>query len=439
MALIPCPAGVRLKLATSRRWLAAVVLAALVPALPVAWAEEAPPGPAPTIETETQAGDADAEEPRRKLVKWNEYDGPISTLRFGGGVLVDFATFAQDDASKQQVSMQPDIGFRDVRLLFKGRFKTKRPFSWTVGYMYDGNEDEWRFRQTGFQIGFPEVGGSLFIGRTKEGYSLVKVMVGYHGWTMERSPMLDAFVPILADGLKWSGYHPKAHVFYNVGLYIDELSESEKFSTYDRQAVLRFGVLPILSETKGKVLHVAAMARYGTPDEQQIQARSRPEANLAPYFLDTGKFAADSALTTGFEAYYRAGPWLFGTEYDWLEVDTPSGERPRFHGADAVVAWNVTGETRPYNAAGGYFTAVSPARTVFEGGPGAWELVLHVSYSDFDWGTIQGGKFWRVTPMANWHLSDNLRLELAYGYGVLDRFDLQGHTQFFQARIQMIF
>ena len=38
--------------------------------------------------------------------------------------------------------------------------------------------------------------------------------------------------------------------------------------------------------------------------------------------------------------------------------------------------------------------------------------------------------------MVNWHLSDNLRLEFGYGYGVLDRFDLKGKTQFFQMRLQ---
>jgi len=41
-----------------------------------------------------------------------------------------------------------------------------------------------------------------------------------------------------------------------------------------------------------------------------------------------------------------------------------------------------------------------------------------------------------VTPLVNWFLSDNLRLAAVYGYGVLDRFGLQGATQFFQFRIQ---
>jgi phosphate-selective porin OprO and OprP len=40
--------------------------------------------------------------------------------------------------------------------------------------------------------------------------------------------------------------------------------------------------------------------------------------------------------------------------------------------------------------------------------------------------------------MVNWHMSDNFRLELVYGYGMLDRFDLKGHNHFFQMRIQMV-
>ena len=52
-----------------------------------------------------------------------------------------------------------------------------------------------------------------------------------------------------------------------------------------------------------------------------------------------------------------------------------------------------------------------------------------------DSGLITGGKFKRLTPMVNWHLSDFLRLEAAYGVGGLDRFNLKGTTQFFQTRL----
>jgi len=392
-----------------------------------------------TIDSTAEAGDADAVTPKRQMVKWNQYDGPISTLRFGYGFLYDFATYSQDDASKQQVKIEtPDMGMRDFRLLFKGRFKTQRPITWTLGYMYDGVEDAWHFRQTGIQVDVPEVSGRFFLGRTKEGYSQYKVMVGYYIWGIERSQALDAFIPILGDGIKYMGYYPRKRMFLNLGYFRDQLSENEKFAIYDDQWVTRVGWQPILSESRGEVLHVAVMGRDATPDEGKIKFKAKPGSYLAPNFLDTGTLTADHARTFGVEVNYRKGPWLFASEYGWQDVDLVGGGTPTFHGGEASVVWLLTGETRPYNAPGAFLEQVTPAKSIFEGGRGAFEPSLHFSYSDFDDGSIQGGKYWRLTPMAKWYLSEQLRVELAYGYGELDRFGLKGRTQFFQARLASI-
>jgi phosphate-selective porin OprO/OprP len=63
--------------------------------------------------------------------------------------------------------------------------------------------------------------------------------------------------------------------------------------------------------------------------------------------------------------------------------------------------------------------------------------VTRFSYIDLDSGTLHGGRVWRFTPMVNWHLSNYVRLELACGYGSLDRFGRVGKTQFFQSRLQL--
>jgi phosphate-selective porin OprO/OprP len=101
------------------------------------------------------------------------------------------------------------------------------------------------------------------------------------------------------------------------------------------------------------------------------------------------------------------------------------------------VTWLITGERRTYNVRGGYFNQVSPSRPVFSGGLGAWEIVMHSTIADFDDKAIAGGKYWRVTPMLNWYLSDQVRLETAYGYSSLNRFGSVGKTHFFQTRIQL--
>ena len=139
----------------------------------------------------------------------------------------------------------------------------------------------------------------------------------------------------------------------------------------------------------------------------------------------------------GYEVYYRPRNWMFGSEYWFLKADSTSTRHPVFHGGDVVASWLITKEIRTYNTVGGFFRAVSPSRPVFQGGPGAWELVSRLSYIDLDGGTLRGGKFGRFTEQLNWYLSDNVRLEFNYGYGQLDRFNLRGNTHFFQSRIQL--
>ena len=102
-----------------------------------------------------------------------------------------------------------------------------------------------------------------------------------------------------------------------------------------------------------------------------------------------------------------------------------------------MVSYFITGETRPYSTASGIYGFTPVARPVFKGGPGAWEVLLRYSNFDLDDGPVHGGKFWKITPMVNWYLSKEVRLEFAYGYGVLDRFNLKGATQFFQTRLQV--
>jgi len=393
---------------------------------------------APALDDQLDAAEADGVEPRRQLVAWNHYQGPYFTLRVGAGFGYDYSAYAQDANSKQQMTLSPVAAVRDFRLLLKGRFPTIPRLTYTLGYMYDGSAKAWRFRQTGLMVDVPELLGGFFIGRTKEGFSSNKIMVGYFTWTGERATMNEALIPILADGIKWTGRIPSGKLVYNVGYFMDELSQTESFNKNDSQFVARAVWLPNAGSDK-PLLHLAVEGRFAEANNGQLQYRSRPEVFQAQtYAIDTGKFPANHANALGVEAYYRPGSLMFGMEYFLNKVSSQQTDNPLFHGGEVFAAYLFTGEVRPYNTRGAFFEAVSPARTVFEGGPGAWEGVLRFSYTDLDSGTIQGGKFWRITPMVSWYLSDNVRMEFTYGYGVLDRFGLSGATQFFQTRLQIL-
>ncbi len=130
-------------------------------------------------------------------------------MHVGGGLLFEWIAYSQDSASKEQFpDLTPQYKFRDGRFLLGGRFKTKRPFTWQAGIMWDQLTNKWLVRQTGLMVSVPEIYSHFFVGRAKEGFSLNKVMGGYDGWSMERLPFTDATVPLLADGIKWLGYVP---------------------------------------------------------------------------------------------------------------------------------------------------------------------------------------------------------------------------------------
>jgi phosphate-selective porin OprO/OprP len=381
------------------------------------------------------AGEADRA-PRQKEDVWNEADLRVLTVRVGGGLLLDYANYIQDAASKDQMELAQAAKLRDFRFLFKGHFWFwPERLSYTLGYMYDGPTESFHFRQTGLILQVPELAGHLFVGRTKEGFSTNKIMVGYNGWTNERSAASDSFIPILADGIKWTGAAGD-HFVYNAGVFMDEWSETESFNKNDNQAVARVVWLP-LPKKSAPLLHFAVEARYGAANNGTLRFRSKPESFPAQsYAVDTGKFAADSSNMFGFEAYYRPGSLMFGSEYYLNKVTAPQFGDPLFTGGEVFASYLFTGEIHPYNTAGAFFEAVSPSHPMFKDGFGAVEAVVRYSQVDLNDARIAGGRFWRITPMINWYWSDNVRLEFVYGFSRLNRFGLEGDTQYFQGRIQ---
>ena len=255
-----------------------------------------------TLDDTIEAGNEEISTPKKDLFKWNHYDGDVFHIRLGGGYLYEGSAYSQNAASEEQFSLTPETKLRDARFVIKGGFKTKRPITFSTGLMWDMPTQRFLVRETGVMFTVPEIWGSIFVGRTKEGFSLNKVMVGYAGWTMERTEISDATIPILADGIKWLGYVPERHILWNLGFYRDWLSEGQTFSTYERQVVGRFVWLP--EETESTVLHLGVSLRQGKVEDGQLQVRSRPEDFEAPYFVDTGKFPADSASKKSWLSYW---------------------------------------------------------------------------------------------------------------------------------------
>jgi phosphate-selective porin OprO/OprP len=265
---------------------------------------------------------------------------------------------------------------------------------------------------------------------------MVKVMNGHFPLTAERQMALDV-IPILADGIKYFGSLPKSRLFWNLGYFNDFVSKDQSFSTYAWQTDARVGWLPFYDKEKNRVLHVAANFRYGKPLDGKITLKSRPESNPVPQIINTGTFAADRSTHIGGEIYYSTGRLLLGSEVMVHKFNSKTSEDHNFFGGDVVATYIFTKARRTYATTGSIFEFVPVTNSVFKGGWGEWEAVLRFSTLDLNDGSIQGGKFWRITPMVNWYMTRAMRMEFIYGYGILDRYNMKGTLQIFQARLQL--
>jgi len=377
---------------------------------------------------------------KTKNLEPNEVNESFSTFKIGLGYIGDYITFTEDETFKKQMDLaklelKPMYKTRDARILGSGKLNTKRALSWKFAFMYDGNLDQWLVRESGVTIGVPELSGNFFLGRTKEGYSMVKVMNGHSPWTAERQMALDV-IPILADGIKYFGSLPKSTVFWNLGYYNDFISKGQGFSTFEWQYDARVGFLPYHDLTNNRVLHIAGNYRYGRPNDGKIALKSRPEANTIPQIINTGTFSADHSSHVGGEIYYSTGRILIGSEMMMHTFYSSTAGDHQFFGGDVVFTYLFTDTKRPYNITSSLFGFVPVRKSVFNHGWGEWEGVLRFSTLDLDDGNVQGGKFWRITPMINWYMTKVIRSEFVYGYGVLDRYGMKGAVQFYQFRIQ---
>jgi phosphate-selective porin OprO/OprP len=371
----------------------------------------------------------------------NAVNTPFSTFKIGLGYIGDYATYSADNVFKQQMDsanleLKSMFKTRDFRVLVSGKFNTKRAFSWKGAVMYDGDKEEWLVRETGLTIGVPELSGDFFIGRTKEGYSMVKVMNGHSPWAAERQMALDV-IPILADGIKYIGSLKNSRIFWNLGYFNDVLSEGQGFSTFEWQYDARIGWLPFYDKENSRVLHIAANYRYGKPLNGKIILKSRPETNTFPQIINTGSFDADHSTHIGAELYYSNKRMFVGSEIMEHHFYSNLTGDHKFYGGNVVLTYFLTNARRPYNTTSSVFGFVPVRKSVFKGGWGEWEAVVNISSLNLNDGAIHGGNFWRITPMVNWYMSKALRTEFIYGYGELDRYNLKGAIQIFQVRIQL--
>ena len=204
--------------------------------------------------------------------------------------------------------------------------------------------------------------------------------------------------------------------------------------------------LPWYKEDGRKLLHLGVAYSHKNYEgdrragDHLERFRARPEAHLAPLFVDTGEFFLESDHLLGAEVAWVHGPFSLQGEYFHVfanGLDGFHGSHADFNAFYAQASYFLTGEHRKYDPERGAFTRVRPHRNFRDdGGCGAWEVAARYSLVDFDRVRISSDRLDDFTFGLNWHLNPNMRVMFNYVFAdVEDR----GDANIFQMRFQVEF
>ena len=382
--------------------------------------------------------------------KLSRSDGAFQ-LKFGGRVQADTAFISLDGDLEDEFELadiDPNEGsgvqFRRARLAFEGTVYERATFKAEYDFATEGDVG---FRDV--YMGLLNLGpvGETRVGYFKEPFLLQEATSSNYITFMERG-LPSVFFPGRQMGGMVSGNLLENRALWQVGGFRVTDEEGFAFDSWGDESMdiaTRLVGVPLYAAEGAQVIHVGAGYIHRFLDDS-LRLRSRPESNLAQRFVDTqnsfaagGDVPANNSDILNLELAGVWGPFSAQTEWtgNWVQGDHGQGDVD-FWGTYVEASWFLTGEHRNYDLGKGRFGRIKPKANFdpADGGWGAWELVARFSYSDLDDDGVQGGTFWRITPVVNWHLTDNIRYELTYGYGVLDRFDLRGGTHFFGTRLQ---
>lgn len=339
-------------------------------------------------------------------VKWSNgfkvesADGQFK-LKFGGRIQADY-TFVSEDDVLVDVVEGDGFEFRRARLFFEGTIYERVKFK--AQYDFAGSRPDIK----DVYIGLLYDWGELRFGHYNEYFSLEQQTSSKYLAFLERSLPI-AFSPGRNSGV---GVHGNNGDQFNwgIGYFYDADDTGVSFDEDDTNISGRIAFRPIYNDDGKKMLHLG-VAVNSRDRAGSIRFRERPEAHLTARFVDTGTFAADSALNFGLEIAGVDNRLWYAGEWMQADVDAPASGNPTFDGYTAQVGYFLTDDYRRFKTSSGAFDRQKPSENWGkEGGRGAWEVALRASNIDLTNAAINGGEMDTITLGANWYPNPATRL-----------------------------
>ncbi len=363
-------------------------------------------------------------------------------MKLGGRIQLDWAVFDEDtDTVNSSIGSVPNgVEFRRARLFLEGlvhdRFEFKSQFDFagaevSIKDLYMGVRD------------LPVV-GKFRVGHYKQPFSLEELTSSKYITFMERG-LPNVFSVGRQTGLGvWSTALDKRMTWAIGGFTVSDGDSGDSFDVGKAGAelglALRVTGLPWYEDKGKRLAHLGVSYSYQNQPRDEIRFRQRPEAHLAPRYVDTGTFDAKNNNRVGVEAALVYDRFSVQGELigDFVKRKASGVNNPNFGGAYLYGSYFLTDDHRPYKTSSGAFDKVKPKNPLFNGngGMGAWEVAARYSYLDLDDEGISGGTLNDFTFGLNWYLTTNYRVSFNY---VRAHRNGVGDTNIFQMRTQVFF
>ena len=364
--------------------------------------------------------------------------------RLTGRLDIDVAGFDESDEVEAVTGPnEAGVEFRRARLAVEGEIGLALPTTYKVEF--DFAHSDTAFKDV--YVGLSEIPilGNFQVGHFKEPISLDILTSSRFVPFMERAAPVEAFAPERNTGFMFQNTELDQRMTWATGLFTDVGDSADNFRLNGNwRADARVTGLLWYDEDGKHLLHLGLSGSRIENADGTARFRTRPEAHLAPRYVDTGNFSASYSYLGAAEAALVFGPLSVQGEYFHEWVNRTGGfSDPQFDGFYAFVSYFLTGEHRPYKKTTGAFDRVKPIHNFGLGehaGLGAWEVLLRYSYVDLNDAGITGGRLNDITAGVTWYLNPNWKIMFNYVFAQLDRGVADGDTSnIFETRFHVDF